>query len=582
MRFAVSSCIFCLFIICLQFGSGLAAKKVIVKRTRVVKKGTTKVTKTVTKKVTKTVKKSSVLQTLTVNETELKNTRLDVMFYGSKKLVLNEAQKDELKLTDIGKYGCFGFWLQFTNPEKVTKPKEMTGLTIDRENGKKVRLKFTFVKGKKDDKFGFEHDAKGGKIKILTKDFTKEIKKGDFLYVQICVDDKGFKPYLYFPKKSYHLFSDTYTPLGIGSAYHATAYFCSDGGSVECHGKIYHPFYTRRLLLDDIHDLYNFGLPYHHLIIDMMKTPLSDYNNLKNFALHMQRETGSDVANKIEVNYGTYNGTHYNLAEGEFSEYYPDIKLKDDTIGLAPNKNAIIAKGVYAVGVPPERPTFRMTINMHVNIKQFYLKTLEREYETDIPPLYTWMDKDQVPLLRCFPNFKVKLGTNKTTWFYDNATQFVNCEFTGSDLAGKVVLQLKNTGEAGKYFINLVIQSSDGRNLLMYEPESSQKPTMIKLPDGQPIYPQVGDMHIFGDIKDRSLQEPSPFLYDFELINIHTGYAGEKLFLETKRGYEFYKPFANEPIVALGESGYDAVNCKGKKSASFWNGKNFACLKYAA
>lgn len=594
MRTPVNSCIFLLVLICLQLGVSLAARKKILKKRSVksvIKKIIKRVSKAVKKssksvkkvtKVTKKVKKVSKISELTPNPTELDNTKLDVMFYGHKKLVLNTEQKDELKLTDIGKYGCFGYWFQFTNPEKATKPREMTAITIDRENGKKVRLKFFFQKGKKDDKFGFENDMKNGKIKILTRDFTKEIKKDDWMYVQICIDDKGFKPYLYFPKKSYHLFSDTYTPLGIGSAYHATAYFCSDGASVECHGKIYFPFYTRRLLLDGLRDLHNFGLPFNHLIVDMMRTPLSDYNNLKNFALEMQRETGSDTANKIQVNYGTYNGTHYNLAEGEFSEFYPDIKLKDDNIGLSPNKNAIIAKGVYAVGVPPERPTFRMNINIRVNIRQYYQKALEREYETDIPPLYTWQNKDQEVLMRCFPNFKTKLGTNKTEWFYDNQNQLVNCYFTGSDLAGEVVIVLKNTGEANKYFVNVVIQSSDGRNLLVYEPEQSQKPTMIKMAEGQSLYPKIDDMHIFGDIKERSLQEPSPFIYDYELINIHTGYAGERLVLETKRGYEFYKIFANGPILTLGENGYDAIGCKGAKSASFFNGKNFACLKYAS
>lgn len=50
--------------------------------------------------------------------------------------------------------------------------------------------------------------------------------------------------------------------------------------------------------------------------------------------------------------------------------------------------------------------------------------------------------------------------------------------------------------------------------------------------------------------------------------------------LDTKLGYENYKLFTNEPIVSLSEDGLDAINCKNSKSASFWNGKNFACLKW--
>jgi len=145
----------------LQLGVSLAARKKIfkkrsiksvvkkiIKRVKKVVKRSSKSVKKVTK-VTKKVKKVSKISELTPNPAELDNTKLDVMFYGHKKLVLNTEQKDELKLTDIGKYGCFGYWFQFTNPEKATKPREMTAITIDRENGKKVRLKFFFQKGKK-------------------------------------------------------------------------------------------------------------------------------------------------------------------------------------------------------------------------------------------------------------------------------------------------------------------------------------------------------------------------------------------------------------------------------------------------
>jgi len=47
--------------------------------------------------------------------------------------------------------------------------------------------------------------------------------------------------------------------------------------------------------------------------------------------------------------------------------------------------------------------------------------------------------------------------------------------------------------------------------------------------------------------------------------------------MDTKKGYESYKHFANEPTITLGPGGIDAIGCKEKLSASFWNGKNFAC-----
>lgn len=81
------------------------------------------------------------------------------------------------------------------------------------------------------------------------------------------------------------------------------------------------------------------------------------------------------------------------------------------------------------------------------------------------------------------------------------------------------------------------------------------------MPDGNPVFPQEGDFHLFGDVKSPAMEEPTPFMYDFELINIHTGFAGDKLMMNIKKGYESYKHFANEPIIALGPNGIDAIGC---------------------
>jgi len=78
----------------------------------------------------------------------------------------------------------------------------------------------------------------------------------------------------------------------------------------------------------------------------------------------------------------------------------------------------------------------------------------------------------------------------------------VNCEFMGSELEGVVAFPLPETGFDGKYFINLVIKSDDGRNL--HISQAGGKQTTIKMPDGNPIYPQESDLHLFGDVKNQS------------------------------------------------------------------------------
>jgi hypothetical protein len=67
-----------------------------------------------------------------------------------------------------------------------------------------------------------------------------------------------------------------------------------------------------------------------------MKFPFSDCNNLIN-SIHSER---------IEASYARFNGTAYNFASEEYNRYYPDVKLDQNSLLLAPNKNAIIATGL--------------------------------------------------------------------------------------------------------------------------------------------------------------------------------------------------------------------------------------------
>jgi hypothetical protein len=492
--------------------------------------------------------------------------RTDIMFDEAKQLTTGDRQDDSLKLPDLSKFGCMGYWFQIMEFKT-----ELTGATIDYENGKKIRLKFVFDKKHKVPKFKIVHEPKKETIKIITKDISDLLQKDPWVFIQLCLNEATFKPHMHHSK--IELMTDTYTPLKMGSSHHATGYFASDGQSIEAHGKILSPFYTRGLLMDDLPDLKNFGLPTHAVVLDLMKTPLSNFNNLENTSVGDE----GDRPSMVEASYASFNGTHYDLAYGEYSDFYPDVKLKQDSMAITPNKNAIITKGIRTAGIPANRPTFKMIVNVRVNIKEFYKKSQEREYETTIPPLYSWMTKDGTPLLQCWPDFKVKLGTDKTTWFYNIKEQRVNCEFKGSDLEGTVKFSFQ-TGANEKYFLNLVIWSNDGRNISIGQ--AGTKATNVKIPEGKAVFPRETDFHLFGNVVDAKLQEPTPYYYDYELINIYTGYAADKLVLATKRGYEDYAKFANDPIVSLGENGFDAVGCQDPLSASFWNGQSFACLKW--
>lgn len=442
---------------------------------------------------------------------------------------------------------------------------EVTAVTIDKENGSKVTIRFIFQNARTSSTFGIERDPDNQLIKIISKDIRKEVKPTDWIYAQICIKDKSFKPYIYYPKGELKM--DSYVKMNIGTAHHATAYVASDEDSTEVTGRLYSPFYTRGLLLDDIADLRNFGLSTHHLILDFMKFPFSDYNNLRN----------SIASERIEASYARFNGTSYHFASGEYNRYYPDVKLDQDSLLVAPNKNAIIATGVRTIGIPSGFPTFRMTVNMRVNVKKYYNRSVQREYDTEIPPFYTWFDKQDNVLLRCWPEFAVIKAKDKTSWTYGK-TQGVRCDFRGG-INGPKTFKFQ-TGKDGVYFLNLVIYSDDGRTIRLGHAGSEL--LKVKLPDGSQIYPRDTDKHVWGGIRKNHLQEPTPFGYDYELINIHTGYAGEKAVLDIKKGFEKYSKFTGKPIAALGDNGIDAVNCKDPKSASFWNGKNLACLRWAS
>ena len=277
---------------------------------------------------------------------------------------------------------------------------------------------------------------------------------------------------------------------------------------------------------------------------------------------------------RVITSYAKFNGTHYDFASGEYSPFYPDIKIDQDSNAIAPNKNAILVKGIRTIGMPSKFNTFRMTINMRIRVPRIYLKARGREYDTNIPPFYTWMDKDQNKLLECSPNFKAVKSTDKTTWYYGSSKlQGIKCNIKTSNGLKPFTF---TSGAHGVYFVNISIMSDDGRNLRITPSGFNQ--ILIRMNDGDGFYPKDTDLHLFGGINKEHMQEPSPFNYDYELINIHTGYAGERTILNTKRGFQNYRKLKNKPVTALGINGLDAVNCYNKKSASFWNGANFACL----
>jgi hypothetical protein len=181
------------------------------------------------------------------------------LFDDDRKLIFGDDLDESLKIKDISKFGCFGFWLQLEDFKS-----KVTAVTIDKENGSKVTIRFIFQNARTSSTFGIECDPDNQLIKIISKDIRKEVKPTDWIYAQICIKDKSFKPYIYYPKGELKM--DSYVKMKIGTAHHATAYVASDEDSTEVTGRLYSPFYTRGMLLDDIADLRKFGLSTHHLI----------------------------------------------------------------------------------------------------------------------------------------------------------------------------------------------------------------------------------------------------------------------------------------------------------------------------
>lgn len=194
------------------------------------------------------------------------------MFDNDRKLIYGDSLDEQLRITNIAKHGCFAFWLQMENFKT-----EVTALTIDKEQGSKVTIKFIFKNARTSSTFGYEHDPSNEIIKIISKDIKKVVTKDDWMYIQICIKDKKFKPYIFYPKGE--LKSDSWVKMNIGTAEAATAYVASDTENTMLSGRIYSPFYTKGLLLDGIPDLRNFGISTNHMILDFMKFPFANYNN---------------------------------------------------------------------------------------------------------------------------------------------------------------------------------------------------------------------------------------------------------------------------------------------------------------
>jgi hypothetical protein len=363
----------------------------------------------------------------------------------------------------------------------------------------------------------------------------------------------------------------------MGNVQYASAYFFGDGKVNEMAGDILAPYYTRDLDLEKFPNMANFGYSKHHAIFDLVQSPLTDYNNLQNSV--------PDVP-EIEASYARFNGTHYDFASGEYNQFYPDMNLGEDKTSIAPHKNAILVKGVTTKGVPPKTKSFRMTVNIRLRIPKNYLKSKGREYETEIPPIYRWIDKNNMTMFKCMPDFTVKKSSGKTVWHFSgkkknkkDTQNKVHCEMKLESGKGHFTF---NAGTGNMYYMNLIIHNEDGIKL-RFGHDSSGSPQRIKLKAKDEIYPKITDMHLFGNLNENSLEEPSPYSYDYELINIHTGFGSDRRAMKNRAGYKkSYKKFKNRPIVALGPNGLDAVNCKAKDATSFWNGKNFACLKFAS
>lgn len=191
------------------------------------------------------------------------------------------------------------------------------------------------------------------------------------------------------------------------------------------------------------------------------------------------------------------------------------------------------------------------------------------------------MTKDSEVYVKCLPDFKFKKGSDKSAWEYgtdDKKRPGNRVHCTISVPSGKAMFTFP-AGHGDMYFINLIIKSEDGK-VIKFGNDSSGSFQKVKLNANDEIYPKKTDLHLFGNLSGNNLDEPSPFVYDYELINIHTGFVQDQRTLKRKKGFEKFKVLKNRPMFGLGPTGMDALNCKANKSASFWNGKHFACLKF--
>lgn len=192
--------------------------------------------------------------------------RLELLFPDQKTLNYAEPQLEIFKIDKIHKFGCFGYWL---NSDPLRE--EITALTLDKHNGQKTKFVFVFQNARTASNFGFERDKKNKTIRIISKDIKKDLKKNDWIYIQICTDTKTFLPYVYYPGGE--LKAEKYEDTGMGNVHFASAYFFGDGKKNELDGNVLTPFYTRELLMDNLPNMRNFGISKHHAILDLIQSP---------------------------------------------------------------------------------------------------------------------------------------------------------------------------------------------------------------------------------------------------------------------------------------------------------------------
>jgi hypothetical protein len=71
------------------------------------------------------------------------------------------------------------------DPRQRVTPSHYPILTNIR-NGQRVKFTFVFQNARTAAEFGFERDKKNKIVRIISKDIKKDLKKDDWIYVQIC------------------------------------------------------------------------------------------------------------------------------------------------------------------------------------------------------------------------------------------------------------------------------------------------------------------------------------------------------------------------------------------------------------